>query len=90
MSPQITTFCSQQFAVRIQRHRFGLATSKFQLPLRGIRVLGTPLGTSEFVQAQLQATVESHEVLLTRISCGPGSPNMPFLLFLFCASSRAT
>ena len=57
--------------------------------LRGIRVLGTPLGTSEFVQAQLQATVESHEVLLSRILVVPDLQSA-FLLLLFCASSRAT
>ena len=57
--------------------------------LRGIRVLGTPLGTSEFVQAQLQATVESHEVLLSRIPVVPDLQSA-FLLLLFCASSTAT
>ena len=63
----------------------------FQVPaaLRGIRVLGTPLGTSEFVQAQLQATVESHKVLLSRIPVVPDLQSA-FLVLLFCASSRAT
>ena len=51
--------------------------------LRGIRVLGTPLGTSEFVQAQLQATMKSHEVLES-CPCGPGSP-----ICLFCCSFSA-
>ena len=57
--------------------------------LRGIRVLGTPLGTEEFVQAQLRTTVGSHELLLSRIPLVPDLQSA-FLLLLFCASSRAT
>ena len=34
---------------------------------RGIRVLGTTLGSNAFVRAQLQAIGESHELLLSRI-----------------------
>ena len=74
MSPQITTFCSQQLAVRI---RFGLATSRFQLRCAAF----------VFLQAQLQATVESHEVLLSRIPVVPDLQST--LLLLFCAWSRA-
>ena len=34
---------------------------------RGIKVLGTPLGTAAFVRSWLQSTVEHHRLLLDRI-----------------------
>ena len=34
---------------------------------RGIRVLGTPLGTDAFIQLHLQGIVDSHQLLLNRI-----------------------
>ena len=56
---------------------------------QGIRVLGTPLGSDAFVRAQLQATGEGHEMLLSRI---PSIQDLQstWLLLLFCASTRAT
>ena len=56
---------------------------------RGIKVLGTPLGTAAFVRSRLQSTVEHHRLLLGRI---PAIQDLQsaWLLLLFCASSRAT
>ena len=56
---------------------------------RGIKVLGTPLGTAAFVRSRLQPTVEHHRLLLDRI---PATQDLQsaWLLLLFCASSRAT
>ena len=56
---------------------------------RGIKVLGTPLGTAAFVKSRLQSTVEHHRLLLDRI---PAIQDLQsaWLLLLFCASSRAT
>ena len=39
---------------------------------RGIRVLGTPLGTAEFVRSQLDATEAAHQLLLQRIPAVAG------------------
>ena len=36
---------------------------------RGIRVLGTPLGSDEFVRVQLQLTVDSHRLLFAAFRC---------------------
>ncbi len=78
-------------AARIEDPEAEIWFGDLQAPaeLRGICVLGTPLGTAECVQAQLQATVESHELLLSRIPLIPDLQSA-FLLLLFCASSRAT
>ena len=56
---------------------------------RGIRVLGTPLGSDAFVMAQLQSTSDRHRLLLDRIPAFQGMQSA-LLLFLFCAASRAT
>ena len=56
---------------------------------RGIRVLGTPLGTAEFVRSQLDATEAAHQLLLQRIPAVQDLQSA-WLLLLFCASSRAT
>ena len=56
---------------------------------RGIRVLGTPLGSDEFVRVQLQLTVDSHRLLLDRIPAVQDLESA-WLLLLFCAVSRAT
>ena len=56
---------------------------------RGIRVLGTPLGSDEFVRVQLQLTVDSHRLLLDRIPAVQDLQSA-WLLLLFCAVSRAT
>ena len=55
---------------------------------RGIRILGTPLGHSEHVVAQLQEMIESHRTLLDRI---PALTDLQsaWLLLLFCGTSRA-
>ena len=56
---------------------------------RGIRVLGTPLGSDEFVRVQLQSTVDSHWLLFHRIPAVQDLQSA-WLLLLFCAASRAT
>ena len=56
---------------------------------RGIRLLGTPLGTAEFVRSQLDATEAAHQLLLQRILAVQDLQSA-WLLMLFCASSRAT
>ena len=56
---------------------------------RGIRVLGTPLSTAEFVRSQLDATEAAHQLLLQRIPAVQDLKSA-WLLLLFCASSRAT
>ena len=78
-------------AVRIEDPEAQIWFGDLQAPvgLRGIRVFGTPLGTAEFVQAQPQATVESHELLLSRTPLVPDLQSA-FLLLLFSASLRAT
>ena len=55
---------------------------------RGIRILGTPLGHSDYVVAQLQETIESHRTLLERI---PALTDLQsaWLLLLFYGTSRA-
>ena len=58
-----------------------------RLEERGIRVLGTPLGSDEFVTVQLQLTVDSHPLLLDRIPVVQDLQSAWFLL-LFCAVSR--
>ena len=70
-------------AVRIEDPEAQIWFGDLQAPveLRGIRVFGTPLGTAEFVQAQLQATVESHEFLLSRIPLVPDLQSAFLLLF---------
>ena len=44
MSPQITTCCSQQLAVRILRHRFGFGEIQVPAALRGRICAGTAPG----------------------------------------------
>ena len=56
---------------------------------RGIRVLGTPLGSAEYVRSQLDATEAAHQLLLQRIPAVQDLQSA-WLLLLFCASSRAT
>ena len=54
----------------------------------GIRVLGTPLDTAEYVRSQLDATEAAHQLSLQRI---PAVQDLQSAwLLLFCASSRAT
>ena len=61
------------------------------LPLasRGIKVLGTPLGHDEFVEAHLAKTSESHETLLERIPT-LADAHSAWALLLHCANARAT
>ena len=54
---------------------------------RGIRVLGTPLGTAEFVRAQLQAIGECHQLLLDRIPAVQDLPKCVAALALLCCSA---
>ena len=54
---------------------------------RGMKVLGTPLGHSEYVDAQLRHITAEHQILLDRI---PHVTDLQcaWLLLLFCAASR--
>ena len=60
------------------------------LPLvqQGITVLGTPLGSVEFVQAHLQKTLADHDTLLSRIPLLDDTQSA-WALLLHCAGSRA-
>ena len=55
---------------------------------RGLRVLGTPLGTPEYVAAQLDTLTTQHGRLLARL---PDVPDLQvaWLLLLYCALPRA-
>ena len=57
--------------------------------VRGIRVLGTPIGTAEYVKSQLEATEAAHQLLLQRISAVQDLQSA-WLLLSFCVSTRAT
>ena len=54
---------------------------------QGIRVLGTPLGSPQFVSKELEKVATNHQVLLDRI---PHVQDLQsaWLLLLFCASPR--
>ena len=56
--------------------------------MRGLKVLGAPIGSDEFVRAQLEVTVTKHATLLQRI---PALRDLQsaWLLLLFCAAPRA-
>ena len=56
---------------------------------QGLTVLGAPVGSSMFVQHQLQHTLHTHQQLLQRI---PTLDDLQasWLLLLFCASPRST
>ena len=60
------------------------------LPLaeQGVKVLGTPLGHTEFLKAQLREVINSHSILWERI---PSVPDLQsaWLLLVFCAATRA-
>ena len=55
---------------------------------QGVKVLGTPLGHTEFLKAQLREVINSHSILWERI---PSVPDLQsaWLLFVFCAATRA-
>ena len=76
--------------LRPARPRRGIWTGDWSLPRdrQGLLVLGTPLGTDEYVHGVLAAKRAEHERLLTRI---PGVPNLQaaWLLLHCCAASRA-
>ena len=55
---------------------------------QGIRVLGTPLGHREFVEAEVLRTSEEHTTLLDRIEAVPDL-QCAWLILLFCAAARA-
>ena len=59
------------------------------LALEGIKVLGTPLGHDEFVEAHLARTSQSHETLSERIPM-PSDVQCAWALLLHCANTRAT
>ena len=59
------------------------------LALQGIKVLGTPLGQDEFVEAHLARTSQSHETLLDRIPM-LSDVQSAWALLLHCANARAT
>ena len=54
---------------------------------RGLRVLGSPLGTDEYVAAQLQHLSVQHRALLQLLP-GIHDLQVSWLLLLFCASPR--
>ena len=55
---------------------------------RGVEVLGTPLGSLEFVQARLRAKLSEHESLLERIPAVPDLQSA-WVLLSYCAAARA-
>ena len=55
---------------------------------QGIRVLGTPLGHPEYVNAQLLVTTTKHQCLLERIPAVPHIQSA-WALLLHCAGARA-
>ena len=59
------------------------------LALQGIKVLGTPLGQDEFIEAHLARTSQSHETLLDRIPM-LSDVQSAWALLLHCANARAT
>jgi len=55
---------------------------------RGLKILGTPVGSGEFVQAHLNARLQDEQVLLDRLSAVP-DPQCAWLVLMYCASPRA-
>ena len=55
---------------------------------RGVRVLGAPIGSSEYVLAQLNAKSREQRLLFQRISAVPDLQSA-WLLLLFCGATRA-
>ena len=55
---------------------------------QGVKILGTPLGHADFVQAELESVAMDHQGLLHQI---PGVPDVQaaWLLLLHCAQARA-
>ena len=56
---------------------------------QGIRVLGIPVCHVDYVQAQLQSTMEKHRTLFIRLQSVQDLQSA-WLLLLFCANTRAT
>ena len=56
---------------------------------QGVKILGTPLGYADFVQAELESVAMDHQVLLRQI---PGVPDVQaaWLLLLHCAQGPTT
>ena len=63
-------------------------TGELPLSQRGVVVLGTPIGSTEFVNDWIRSKLAEHKVLLDRI---PAMQDVQcaWLVLLFCASSRA-
>ena len=59
------------------------------LSQQGLRVLGIPIGTPEFVRSQLEQTSLKHKVLFNRLTCVEDLQSA-WLLLLFCANTRVT
>ena len=55
---------------------------------QGVKILGTPLGHHDSVQAELELVATDHQVLLDRIPCFP-DVHSAWLLLLHCAQARA-
>ena len=73
---------------RTPRTRAGRGTGPSQLP-RGVVVLGSPVGSRDFIAAKLAQRLQEQDCLLSRI------PHMPelqsaWLLLLYCAAPRST
>ena len=59
------------------------------LPEQGLRVLGIPIGTPEFVRSQLEHTSLNHKVPFNRLTRVEDLQSA-WLLLLPCANTRAT
>ena len=59
------------------------------LSQQGLRVLGIPIGTPEFVRSQLEQTSLKHKVLFNRLTSVEDLQSA-WLLLLFCANTRVT
>ena len=55
---------------------------------RGVKVLGTPIGSPEFVQAHLATRLADEQVLLDRLAVLPDA-QCAWLILMYCASPRA-
>ena len=90
-----TVECNQR-PTRVLRHVGGRSDPEARvwrgsdLPFekQGIKILGTPLGHPQFVEAHLNKKIEEHEVLLERMPTVPDLQSA-WSLLLHCASARA-
>ena len=83
-------FCDvlEQIAQRSDPHARVWRGSALPLDKQGVKVLGTPLGHPQFVEAYLCKKTAAQEVLLERIPAVPDLQSS-WSLLLHCASARA-